>query len=403
MSWLSRIDTTIVDGLIVVTTPTVAAIQAALDAAPLGSEFRLVNQTYVGLDALAVPEYTTMIGSSGTRLLFTAGGAGSGLLTLTGAHIRLKEFWISGNEAVRPAIYATALKQSSFEDLVATGAKDGIYATGTSWMNSFENCRFQNMSEYGFMFASGGSVTSTTLKKCYTDQCINSGFSFNGGNYNYMIGCAADNHGDYGYYIANTGLTMIGCGAEEIDKSAIRHYNLAKLNIINFTAVNCCIDNPASHGTALYATGGGLLSVDGFFEHSTESTLPHSFIVESTIISRMRNLWLQKDISINTDNPWVQAEYPDWQDGHDVSYEDVKTVRYVGSDVRASYPDGCLIRLLSSAGRKAFSTVGSTSLDGADTLIEFNNEIVVNYASLHTEICIDGDFVEQRGTTKTAL
>lgn len=390
-------------GVHVVATATIAAIQAAHDAATAGDTIKLLNQTYTGTTQLNITKAITLEMQTGTVLAFTLSSGTAGIYINAASppirYVTIKGGTITGTgDSTRHGIYVNGGINTRLEDLSISGFSKGIYFAATSYLNTISRVTVADSASDGFYFASGGAATTTAVRHCYSNRAGGNGYSFNGGHYNSLIGCAVDNSTGYGYYFSNTTASLIGSGAESNAKPAIYALNNSKLNIINFTSVDNN-DSSTSYGNVIHATGGGWIDIDGLFEYSATSTYGFSFVIDGTVVSNIKNTFLQKSIYTGSTNPWNRLTYPLWIDGDNATYAST-TQCTVSGDVTTKYTAGTLVRALVADGTKAFSRVNSSSYSAPNTTININNAILLNYASLHLEYSQPEHFIEQVGTLK---
>lgn len=188
------------------------------------------NKTSVILD------FASQASGPGVRLPKAFDGHLSGI-TILNAYGNCLEIATAG--AVAPQAYAA---NGIIKDVAVRGSRNGWGFEGAEFfMYGMDNIRAQLNALGGFKMT--GYSTTLGISRCWATANTGDGWNIADVTYSGMYQCGTDDNGGYGYVFQDAHLVMVGCGAENNDKSAIR-----------------CYYDAASGGTVL----GMMLSIDNF-------------------------------------------------------------------------------------------------------------------------------------------
>lgn len=108
-------------------------------------------------------------------------------------------------------------------DLSLRGSRNGWGFFGHEfYMYGMDNIRSQLNALGGFKM--DGYSTTLGISRCWATANLGDGWDISNATYSGMFNCGTDDNDGYGYKFQDVHMAMVGCGAENNDKSAVRCY-----------------------------------------------------------------------------------------------------------------------------------------------------------------------------------
>jgi hypothetical protein len=260
------------------TTDDTAAIQDALDAAPVGGVVYLPAATYATSSPLTIPEAVTLTGDHGNVLS----------LTDYSSVIKPLSTWAQGSAAGAGVILISADSEQAIRSLMIDGSDlevtaDGIQIYGAACDIELVDLNISYVTGNGVSSAStsGNTVralrvtvhraagigiscnlTDSTWIDCISLGATNQGWYLGNGNANSkLIGCRAEWSGTYGFQISGSwntgtgsgGFQMIGCSTDRNGRDGV-YISAAGTSPLLIAGLMCRRDGASdSTGEAGYA------------------------------------------------------------------------------------------------------------------------------------------------------